>query len=137
VLIRALVSDLVLHKNEALIMDMEAGIEHLGRGTARGVDALVVVVEPGQRSIDSAHRIIAMAEDIGLKNIKFVLNKVASSDDEGFVRKALDGREVLGVVPYCEDLRRVDRNGKSVLDGIRGEVLYEFETILKKLISAP
>ena len=120
VLIRALVSDLVLHNDQALIMDMEAGIEHLGRGTARGVDAMVVVVEPGQRSIDSAHRIIAMADDIGLKNIKFVLNKVASSGDEDFVRGALAGREVLGVVPFCEDLRRVDRNGKSVLDGIRG-----------------
>jgi CO dehydrogenase maturation factor len=112
---------------------MEAGIEHLGRGTARGVDALVVVVEPGQRSIDSAHRIIAMADDIGLKNIKFVLNKVASSQDEDFIRSALAGREVLGVVPYCEDLRRVDRNGKSVLDGIRDEVLREFKNILGKL----
>ncbi|MGB7566484.1 MAG: AAA family ATPase [Chitinivibrionales bacterium] len=134
VLIRALVSDLVLHNDQALIMDMEAGIEHLGRGTARGVDAMVVVVEPGQRSIDSAHRIIAMADDIGLKNIKFVLNKVASSGDEDFVRGALAGREVLGVVPFCEDLRRVDRNGKSVLDGIRGEVLHEFTDILGKLI---
>jgi len=133
VLIRALVSDLVLHNDQALIMDMEAGIEHLGRGTARGVDAMVVVVEPGQRSIDSAHRIIAMADDIGLKNIKFVLNKVASSGDEGFVRGALAGREVLGVVPYCEDLRRVDRNGKSVLDGLRNEVLQEFKNILGKL----
>ena len=133
VLIRALVSDLVLHNDQALIMDMEAGIEHLGRGTARGVDAMVVVVEPGQRSIDSAHRIIAMADDIGLKNIKFVLNKVASSGDEGFVRGALAGREVLGVVPYCEDLRRVDRNGKSVLDRLRNEVLQEFKNILGKL----
>ena len=115
-------------------MDMEAGIEHLGRGTARGVDAMVVVVEPGQRSIDGAHRIIAMAQDIGLKNIKFVANKVASSEDERFIRDALSGREVLGVVPYCEDLRRVDRNGKSVLDGIRGEVLQEFTDILGKLI---
>jgi len=133
VLIRALVSDLVLHRNEALIMDMEAGIEHLGRGTARGVDAMVVVVEPGQRSIDSAHRIIAMAEDIGLKNIKFVLNKVASSDDESFVRKAMSGRDILGIVPFCEDLRQVDRNGKSVLDGLRNEVLQEFKNILGKL----
>jgi CO dehydrogenase maturation factor len=133
VLIRALVSDLVLNKNEALIMDMEAGIEHLGRGTARGVDTMVVVVEPGQRSIDSAQRIIAMAEDIGLKSIKFVANKVASPDDEGFVRSALAGNELLGVIPFCEDLRRVDRNGKSVLDGIRTDVLREFKNILGKL----
>ena len=55
VLLRALVQDLILHQNDALIMDMEAGVEHLGRATARGVNTLLVVVEPGQRSIDCAH----------------------------------------------------------------------------------
>jgi CO dehydrogenase maturation factor len=134
VLIRALVADLILQNNEALVLDMEAGIEHLGRGTARGVDMLVVVVEPGQRSIESAKRIIDLAGDIGLKNITFVANKVASDSDERFIREALIGREILGVIPYCEELRQTDRNGKSVLDGIKTDVLDEFNAILGKIL---
>jgi CO dehydrogenase maturation factor len=133
VLIRALVTDLLLRNNEALVLDMEAGIEHLGRGTARGVDTLIVVVEPGQRSIESGNRIVALAGDIGLTNIKFVANKVASASDERFIREALGGREILGVIPYCEDLRQTDRNGKSVLDGITSDVLNEFIKILETI----
>ena len=60
VLIRALVTDLVLHRKDALVMDMEAGIEHLGRATARGVDTLLVMVEPSQRAVDSAHRVVRL-----------------------------------------------------------------------------
>ena len=82
VLIRALIADVVLHKNEALIMDMEAGLEHLGRATASGVDTMIVVVEPGQRSIDSAHRVVRMAGEIGLENVQFVANNVSGEADE-------------------------------------------------------
>ena len=116
VLIRALVTDLLLQHNEALVLDMEAGIEHLGRGTARGVDTLIVV------------------GDIGLTNIKFVANKVASDSDERFIREALGGRDILGVIPYCEDVRQTDRNGKSVLDGINAEVFEVFNVILRKIL---
>ncbi|MFA5057658.1 MAG: AAA family ATPase, partial [Opitutaceae bacterium] len=78
VLIRALVADLVLHRHEAVIMDMEAGIEHLGRATARGVETLLVMVEPSQRAVDSAHRVALLAAEIGLRDIRFVANKIAS-----------------------------------------------------------
>ena len=61
ILVRALVTNLVLHRNEVLIMDMEAGVEHLGRATVSGVDGLLIVVEPGQRSVDCAKSIIGMA----------------------------------------------------------------------------
>jgi CO dehydrogenase maturation factor len=132
VLIKALVMDLVLHKNEALVMDMEAGIEHLGRGTARGVDTLLVVVEPGQRSIESAKRIVSMAADIGLIKVRFVANKVANADDLMFIKATLQS-DLLGSIPYCEELRQTDRNGKSVLDGLRPDVAAEFENILNGL----
>jgi len=82
VLIRALVTNLVLHRNEALIMDMEAGVEHLGRATASGVDGMIIVVEPGQRSIDCAKAIIGMAHDIGLKKLHIVANRVTCHEDE-------------------------------------------------------
>ena len=133
VLIRALVTDLVLYKDEALVMDMEAGVEHLGRATARGVDRMIVVIEPGQRSVDSAKRIIRMSNQIGLKNIEFVANKINSPWDEQFIRNALPGHELLGFIPYSEEIRRNDRNGLSVLDGLSKETVSKFEDILRKL----
>jgi CO dehydrogenase maturation factor len=132
-LIRALVTDLVLYKDDALIMDMEAGIEHLGRGTARGVDGMIIVLEPGQRSIDSAHRIIRMSGEIGLKKIRLVANKIYGQEDEKFIRDAFPDYELLGIIPYSEQFRQSDRNGKSVLDNLSSELLKIFENILNKL----
>ncbi len=136
VLIRALVMDLVLNKNEALIMDMEAGVEHLGRATARGVDCMIVVIEPGQRSIDSALKIIRMANEIGLSNFRFVANKINGANDELFIRHAFQNHDLLGFIPYSEEIRRNDRNGLSVLDGISKEMMNRFEEILRKLLNA-
>ncbi|MGK5091911.1 P-loop NTPase [Deltaproteobacteria bacterium TL4] len=133
ILIRALVTDLVLYKDEALIMDMEAGVEHLGRATSRGVDTLLVVVEPGQRSIDCAQRVIRMAAEIGLNQVQFVANKVASPEDEQFIRDALHDHELLGVIPYSESIRLADRKGGAVLDNLSSEVLSRFETLLGRL----
>lgn len=132
-LIRALITDLVLYKDEALIMDMEAGIEHLGRGTARGVDVMIIILEPGQRSIDSAHRVIRMAGDIGLKNIQLVANKIYGQKDEEFIRGAFRENDLLGVIPYSEHFRQSDRNGQSVLDNLDSMLLKNFENILKQL----
>lgn len=133
VLIKALVTDCVLYKNEALVMDMEAGIEHLGRGTAKGVDVLIAVVEPGQRSIDSTQRIIKMAGDIGIKNIKLVANKVAWESDEALIKNAFPDYEILDFIPFHDDLRKTDRIGISVLDAIGPEITSKFENILSKI----
>jgi len=135
VLIRALVADLVLFRNEDLIMDMEAGVEHLGRGTASGVETLVVVIEPGRRSIETAHRISRLAGEIGLRNIRTVANKVDGPRDEAFVRAAFPENQLLGVIPYSEELRSADRTGGSVLDGLDGKLTGTFEAILRRLQS--
>jgi CO dehydrogenase maturation factor len=133
VLIRALVADLVLYRDEALFMDMEAGVEHLGRATARGVDTMLLVVEPGQRSIASARRVIAMAGEIGLEDARLVANKVTGPEDEAFIRGEFPDHELLGVIPYAEEIRRSDRDGRSVLDGLSAEVLQCFEGVLSEL----
>ena len=114
--IRALVTDLVMFKDETLIMDMEAGIEHLGRATVSGVDVLLVVAEPGQRSVDSARTILRMAKEIGLKNAFIVGNKAAGAADEEFIRAALAEYEILTVLPYSEAVRHADREGLSAAD---------------------
>jgi CO dehydrogenase maturation factor len=133
VLIRALVTDLLLYNNEALVMDMEAGIEHLGRATAQGVDTMVVVVEPGLQSIECARRIENLSREIGLKNTQFVANKVNGDLDEEFIRNAFPKRPLLGRIPFCETIRRNDWNGRSVLDGLDENSIGVFEGILDKL----
>ncbi|MFA4945875.1 MAG: AAA family ATPase [Lentisphaeria bacterium] len=137
VLIRSLVTDLVLYKNEALVMDMEAGIEHLGRATASGVDLMLLVVEPGQRSVDSARRILRLCGEIKLKNVKLVANKVNGPKDREFLAAALPGLEFLAFIPYTDELRRIDRNGLSVLAGAGPELGAIFQEILTKIEATP
>jgi CO dehydrogenase maturation factor len=133
VLIRALVADLILNKDEVLVMDMEAGLEHLGRATTSGVDTMIIVVEPGFRSVEGAKRIIEMANQIKLEDIRFIANKVSGPEDERFIRESLQGQEILEIIPYSESLRRVDRPGKSVLDNIDDDIKDRFLNILTRL----
>ena len=142
ILLKALVTDLVLFKGETLVMDMEAGVEHLGRATAQGVDEMLVVVEPGQRSMESARRIIRMTAEIGLPDPVFVVNKVTSSSDEDFALRGIieaaasEGRplpEVLGIIPYSDEIRASDRDGMAVLDGAGPELRSRFEDIASLL----
>ncbi len=112
-LLKALVTHIVLARDEVVVMDMEAGIEHLGRGTAQAVDKLIVVVEPGRRSIDTAGHIKKLASEIGLKNIVVVGNKIRSKKDEEFLKKNLNDFEFLGFLPYDDELIEADLNGIS------------------------
>jgi len=112
VLVRTLVAHLLLRKGEVVIMDMEAGIEHLGRATAQAVDRLIVVVEPGQRSLEVARRIQQLAGDIGLRNIGLVGNKIRGERDEEFLRSHMAAFTFLGFVPYDPRIVEADLAGK-------------------------
>jgi CO dehydrogenase maturation factor len=133
VLLRALVNDLVLYKNEALIMDMEPGVEHLGRATAHGVDVMLIVVEPGQRSIDSTHRILDMAKEIGLKDIQLIANKIKQAEDERFIRDAFPANDIFGFIPYSDQILQSDRAGISVIDILPEDLMEHFNNILQRL----
>jgi len=113
-LLRTLVTHLLLRRDEVLIMDMEAGVEHLGRGTASSVDALIVVVEPGQRSIQTAHTIRGLAHDIGIRRLYGVGNKVASGADEAFIAQHLPDLKMLGYLPADSMAIEADQRGQSV-----------------------
>jgi len=115
-LLRALVTHIVLARDEVVVMDMEAGIEHLGRATASAVDKLVVVVEPGRRSIDTAGHIRELASQIGLKQIAVVGNKVRGPKDEAFIAKHLSDFPILGFLPYNDALVEADLSGTSPYD---------------------
>jgi len=113
VLLKALVTHIVLGRDEAAILDMEAGIEHLGRATASAVDRLIVVVEPGRRSIETARHIRKLASEIGLKKIVMVGNKIRGKKDEEFLLSHLDDFEFLGFLPYEDVLIEADLMGRS------------------------
>lgn len=115
-LLKALVTHVVLGRDEAVIMDMEAGIEHLGRATAQAVDKLIVVVEPGRRSIDTAEHIKRLAGEIGLRHIAVVGNKIRNRRDEAFLQSHLHHVEFLGFLPYDEILIEADLNGSAPYD---------------------
>lgn len=133
VMIKALVADLVLHRDEALVMDMEAGIEHLGRGTARGVDTMLVVVEPSRMSLDCAERVFRMAAEIGLGDVRVVANKIANPGEEAWLRQALADRPIVAAIPFAAELRDADRNGRSVLEGASPEAAAAFAGLLDTL----
>ena len=103
-LLEALVAHLLLRRDEVVIMDMEAGVEHFGRATAKAVDDLIVVVEPGKGSVETAYRIRELAKDIGLENIKVVANKVRSEKDRDFLLAAMPDFEFLGFIPYDQSI---------------------------------
>lgn len=117
--VRTLVSHLLLDDDMTLVLDMEAGVEHLSRGTVRAVDRLLVVVEPGRRSVETALRIRSLALDLGLDQIGAVGNKLRSGSDEAFLREALPDVEFLGFVPYDEALRQADVSGNSAIGASR------------------
>jgi len=95
---------------------MEAGIEHLGRATAKAVDKLIVVVEPGRRSIDTAEHIRRLAAEIALQRIVVVGNKIRNSADEEFLKAHLPDFEFLGFLPQDDRLIEADLRGVSPYD---------------------
>jgi len=129
---RALVTDLVLYKNETLIMDMEAGVEHLGRATSRGVDVFLVVVEPGLRAVECALGVTRMCGEIGVKKILYVGNKIKSVDDEAFIVSAL-GRPLAASLPYSAAVAETDRRGASVADAGDETFNNKIENFLREL----
>ena len=115
--LRALLRHVVLKESSVVIMDMEAGIEHLGRGTTRGIDLMIVVVEPGARSLETAERIKRLGTDIGVERFAAVINK-AGEEDLGAVESRLGdmGIPVLGTIPYDSSLVKADLAGRSPVD---------------------
>ncbi len=111
--LRALLRHLVLRPGETVIVDLEAGIEHLGRATAQGVDALLVVVEPDKRSLETAARIRGLAGEIGLARVYVVGNKLRGEGDVEFVRAYLpSGLSFIAALPFSEEVHRAARAGR-------------------------
>jgi CO dehydrogenase maturation factor len=133
-LLQALITHLLLGRDEVVILDMEAGVEHLGRATARAVDRLIVVVEPGRRSIETAYRISKLAKEIGLHNIAIVGNKVRSQSDREFLTSSLPDFEFLGFIPYDQAIVEADLANLPLLDS-SPQIIKEVRNIYQALLS--
>jgi len=137
--LKAMMRHLMLERQEVLLVDMEAGLEFLGRASVMGTDALVAVVEPGRRSIETAEAIHAMGREIGVRRFAAILNKVTEPHQIEAVRRGLpEDMEFLGHLPYSPALQQADLEGRTVL-GVDPRVdaaLAEAKGKLESLIAA-
>jgi len=131
VMLKSLFRHLVINQKEVVILDMEAGIEHLGRGTCENMDMLIIVIEPGLRSIQTANTVKKMSEDLGIKNLYIVVNKVKSEEEEKLIKENLEGFKVLGIMPYSDSVRESDLKNYSPCDSDSNFVAKIEEIALK------
>ena len=132
VLLKNLVRHLFVKREEAVIVDMEAGLEHLGRGSTGYVDALLIVVEPGQRAINTAKQIKKLGEDLHIKNMMIVGNKVTSDQDRKVIEESLSDFPILGHMSFNTKILQADREGKSPYD-MDDRIKEEVKGILTEL----
>lgn len=104
--------------DEVTILDMEASLEHLARGTVRHADALLVVTEPYYRSLETTGRLVPLARDLGIKQVWVLANKVHSDRDSAAIREYCDrhGFSVEAIVPFDDAITAADQSGKSLID---------------------
>ena len=131
-LLKNLVRHIVLARDEVIVLDMEAGLEHLGRGTAAAVNRLIVVVEPGRRSIDTAAHIRQLAKDIGVKKISLVGNKIRSETDRDFLLQHMPDFDFLGFIPFEAAIIEADLEGRPPFEK-NAEGLEAVRMMLHKL----
>jgi len=115
-MLKTLVTYLLLREQETVIMDMVAGLEHLGRGTAGAVDAMFAVVEPGMRSVQTVHAIHKLAQGLGIAKFWVVGNKVRHERDAAFIRESLGGLPIVGMLPYSDQAIEADIQNKALVD---------------------
>ena len=109
-LLKALLRHLLISRKDIVILDMEAGLEHLGRGTVKGVDAIITLVEPRMQSIETTKRILKLANDLNLKSILIVANKVRNQEEEDFIHKMIEplGFPIIGIIPDDDMISKSD-----------------------------
>ncbi len=116
VLLKQIISHLMLQKDDVVVLDMEAGLEHLGRGTSSVMDQFIVVIEPGARSIQTYGNVKRLATQLGVRKVRVVANKVRDEKDEEFIRSRIPAEDFLGFIHYNSEVIDADRQGVSPYD---------------------
>ncbi len=131
-MLRSLVTHILLRRDEVVLLDMYAGVEHLGRATADAVDAMLVVVEPTARSLGTAKQIMDLANDLKMKHLFLVGSKIQEEEDLQFIRNNSHGLDVLGSLADDPRVRQADREGLSAYD-LSPELAASAKEIIEKL----
>ncbi len=134
--LKNLLSYLVVNRDEWVILDMEAGIEHLGRGTAIGVDHMIAVVEPNKTSIETAYRIKKLSQDIGIKRVSIIGNKIQLQDEKKFLESELRDFQILGFIEYSDIIKKTSLGIQSPME-IESILLESFKKIIDTLVRNP
>ena len=127
--LKSLLSHLVLQRQEWVLVDMEAGIEHLGRGTAMGVDEMVVVVEPSHTSLETAQRIKKLAQEIGIAQLRLIGNKIHSPSEKQFLVDHTTDFNVMGFLDFTDEMRKIDTKEASALT-VEGKPMIQMQQLL-------
>ena len=136
VLLRRLLRHLILKRNEVVIMDMEAGIEHLGRKTTENVDLMIVVIEPSKKSLLTAKRIKKLANDINISNLYAVVNKIKNDEEKETFGKRFEKEvniPIIGYIPYSDEVSSSDLLGKPI--DLNSDVGKEVERLFNEIIN--
>lgn len=117
-LLRVLLQHILIQRGDVLVMDMAAGLEHLGRGTARRMDAMLVVLEPRMKSVDTVKRIMRLASEIEVKEVMAVGNKIMKEKDKEFLERKMKelGVPIVAYIPYDESVADADQEGIPTID---------------------
>lgn len=134
VMLKRILNHLALRSKDVVVMDMEAGLEHLGRGTTEGVDQFIVVIEPGARSVQTYKNVKRLASDLGVKQVRVVANKVRGTEDEEYIKSKIPAEDLLGFIHYNTEVIDADRQGKSPYD-FSQTATDEIRTIKEKIDS--
>jgi CO dehydrogenase maturation factor len=132
-LLKNLMHHLIVERGETVILDMEAGLEHLGRGTTGGMDALLVVVEPGQKSLRLAAQIDRLAAELGIKKVLFVGNKVRDQADRDAIEQAVPADRLIGLIRYDDGIRQSDLTGTAAYNSASPATIQKIKEIAAKL----
>ncbi|GAB4389840.1 MAG: carbon monoxide dehydrogenase accessory protein CooC [Thermodesulfovibrionales bacterium] len=132
VLLRRLLKHLVVERDEVVVLDMEAGIEHLTRGTAEAVDAFLVVVEPGQRSIQTALTVRDMARGLGVRKVFVAANKVRTPEDVEFIKGSIDDMVLAGALSFDPAIMEADMKGRPAYE-TSGKLVEEVRAIRDRM----
>ncbi len=133
VLLRSLLSEIILNRDEVVIVDMEAGIEHLGRATARSIDKMIIIVEPGSRSISTAKTIMRMAKEIAIQSFGIIGNKIQDEKQKDWISKQFSQDQILGMISYHEIIRDADLLQQPLIELLDKKLKREFEKIYQAM----
>lgn len=115
-LLRSLLDHVVVGLDDAVIVDLEAGLEHLGRRTAQAADAMLIVVDPSNASIETALRIARLAAEIGIRRVALVANRIFAPSDLAFIESRAAGIDVAGAIPFSQGVMEDERAGRPLVE---------------------